>query len=388
MGLYAFLTTETQQVWALERATGEPYYLEDGTGRAVNEWARSRLRCPFPDCVGPIIAIGGDLRRNHFRHLSDAVHGGGPESLHHVESKVMLSSWFTTNALAGTKVQIEAAVASTTRIADVLVETPGHRPLAIEIEYKSFTVADALAKHDDYEAAGVDCLWFIGHTRLRETYTADVVTVPAFAVALAAEGAHVAAVNPSTREVGTCLESLPAERYRWQGQQTSARVVVEPLTACTYRAVAPWLLTPERGRIEQEEEARRQEALAQAERERRRREEQQRMLAARRALPREPMTTQVPANAATYERTPDDNIFGVDPDVWKAAILAGCVDGKANWATFGWRDIRVALARRGIVVGRWRDQHFDTVRAFLEVLEREGWIFVVSGREFAASGKR
>ena len=35
-----------------------------------------------------------------------------------------------------------------------------------------------------------------------------------------------------------------------------------------------------------------------------------------------------------------------------------------------------------------RDLSPHTVRAYLDVLEREGWIFVVSGREFAASGKR
>ena len=100
------------------------------------------------------------------------------------------------------------------------------------------------------------------------------------------------------------------------------------------------------------------------------------------------MTTQVSPKVADFERSPDDTIFGVDPDVWKTAIVAACVDGKTNWTTFGWREIRVALASKGIVVGRWTSQHFDTVRTFLEVLEREGWIFIVSGREFAASGKR
>ncbi len=86
--------------------------------------------------------------------------------------------------------------------------------------------------------------------------------------------------------------------------------------------------------------------------------------------------------------TRNDTVFGIEPSLWKAAIFAGCVADRGNWSTFGERDIRTAMGRHGVAeYGNWSSRQLDAVRGFLEALEAEGWIFIVSPKEFAASGK-
>lgn len=196
MDLHAFLDDDPRQVWALDRVTGASVYLEDGDAQALRPRTRSDLRCPYPDCVGAITTVGGG-KRHHFRHLTDTTHPGGPESLHHVESKLMIADWFRRNA-TGARIQIESAVAGTDRRADVLVEPLDGRPLAVEVEYKSFTIEAALAKRADYQAAGVDCLWLLGHSRVRAwPDESGRVQLPAFAAVLVDDGARLLVVNPA-----------------------------------------------------------------------------------------------------------------------------------------------------------------------------------------------
>lgn len=380
MALHTFLDDDPRQVWALDRVTGESVYLEDGHAHQLRPRTRASLRCPYPDCVGQITTVGGG-KRHHFRHLTETTHPGGPESLHHVEAKLMIADWFRHCADVAT-VRIEATVAGTDRRADVLVEPRDDRPLAVEVEYKSFTAEAALAKRADYESAGVDCLWLLGHSRVRAwPDQSGRVQVPGFAAVLVADGARVLVVNPSRREVGT-LSNYDHLETRYTGAYTTARIVIAPLVDCWHETVANnrFIGTP----ADLRHDATAQEAATKR---------------AAHTPPRQssfdpprqpPLPRATPSQPGDRARSPLAAAKPIDvPEAWKAAIFASCVEGRPNWSVFTWTDIIRAVARSGArAAGRWSSAEFEGVRAWLEVLESEGLIFVVSPKEFAASGKR
>jgi hypothetical protein len=380
--LHAFLDDDPRQVWALDRVTGESVYLEDGDAQPMRPRTRSDLRCPYPDCVGAITTVGGE-KRHHFRHLTDTTHPGGPESLHHVEAKFMVADWFRRSAGVA-RVQVESAVAGTDRRADVLVEPLDGRPLAVEVEYKSFTIEAALAKRADYESAGVDCLWLLGHSRVQAwPDESGRVQLPRFAAVLVEDGARVLVANPSTREIGTLGDHANVDA-RYAGEHTTARISIAPLAQC-------WHETATANRFIGTPADLRHDATS-------------RELAAQRAAqppphrpgfdwPRQqplPRREGVDEQARRESSKAAAEVDALEvPEAWKTAIFASCVEGRPNWAVFTWSDITRAVARTGTrAAGPWSSAEFEGVRAWLEVLESDGWIFVVSPKEFAASGKQ
>ena len=293
----------------------------------------------------------------------------------------MIADWFRRNA-AVARVQVESAVAGTDRRADVLVEPLDGRPLAVEVEYKSFTIEAALAKRADYESAGVDCLWLLGHSRVQAwPDESGRVQLPRFTAVLVEDGARVLVVNPSTREIGTLGDHASVDA-RYAGEHTTARISIAPLTEC-------WHETATANRFIGTPADLRHDATA-------------RELAAQRAAQpplrgpgfdwrrKQPLPRYEGERAGreSSKAAAGADAFGV-PEAWKAAIFASCVEGRPNWAVFTWSDITRAVARTGTrAAGRWSSAEFEGVRAWLEVLESEGWIFVVSPKEFAASGKQ
>lgn len=374
--LYAFLEDDPRQVWALDRVTGESVYLEDGDAVELRVLTRASLRCPYPDCVGPITTVGGD-KRHHFRHLTDTTHPGGPESMHHVEAKLMIADWFQRFESVAA-VQIEASVAGTDRRADVLVQPVDGRMLAIEVEYKSFTIEAALAKRAAYDAAGVDCLWLLGHARVRAwPDESGRVQLPAFAAALVAEGARVLVVNPSTRELGTLCDAGTAEA-RYTGAYTTARVEIEALAQCWHDLETKNRFIGTPADLRHDETARAQAAERALHLSRHR----SRLDRTRAPLPRD----QRAETDASRRRAFGTGDPAQVPEAWKAAIFQACVEGRPNWSVFTWTDITRAVARSGRrAAGRWSSEEFEAVRAWLEVLESQGWIFVVSPSPQAAS---
>ncbi|MEP9385585.1 competence protein CoiA family protein [Nocardioides cheoyonin] len=378
MDLYSFLDDDARQVWALDRVTGESVYLEDGSAKQMRPRTRADLRCPYPDCAGPITTVGGE-KRHHFRHLTDTTHPGGPESLHHVEAKLMIADWFLRRADVAS-VQVEAAVAGTDRRADVLVQPHAGRPLAIEVEYKAFTIEAALAKRADYEAAGVDCLWLLGHSRVRAwPDESGRVQLPAFVAVLVEDGARVLVVNPSTREIGTLCDPATADA-RYTGTYTTARIAIAPLADCWHDELTKnrFIATP--ADLRHDETARELAAKRAARTPPRR---------TRGEMPAAPLPREDRSEAKQRQQVPAAGDAMAVPEEWKSAIFESCIEGRANWTVFTWVDITRAVARSGKrAPGRWSPAEFEAVRAWLDVLEAEGWIFVVSAKEFAASGKR
>jgi hypothetical protein len=251
----------------------------------------------------------------------------------------------------------------------------------VEVEYKSFTIEAALAKKADYEAAGIDCLWLLGHSRVRAwPDESGRVQLPAFVAVLVETGARVLVVNPSRREIGTLCDHADAD-VRYTGEYTTARLAIAALAECWHdpSTTNRFVVTPTDLRHD----------------------ETARELAAKRAaqppprplgnrprppLPRADGAAQVRERRGSTDQAGDASAV---PEAWKAAIFRHCVEGRANWSVFTWADITRAVSRDGKrAAGRWTSAEFADVRAWLDVLEAEGWIFIVSPREFAASGKQ
>lgn len=162
--LRAFLDGETRQVWARDRASGDPVFIEEGTAATVRSRAKAEWECIVPGCDSPISTRGG-TRRDHFFHLTAVDHPG--ESLNHLAAKAMLAQWATGCTVGRAVVKEEQTVKNLDiyRRPDVLITRngDGHR-LALEVEYKWFSAEDWQRKQDDFDREGIACAWLLGHT--------------------------------------------------------------------------------------------------------------------------------------------------------------------------------------------------------------------------------
>jgi hypothetical protein len=252
----AFLDADFRQVWAVDRATGNPRFLPEGEAVALRPIAKAEWRCPVPDCGVQITTVGGSSRRHHFKHVGRSPHASDGESEFHLGAKAMLAEWARERVPEGALVREEHSVKHPAtrqqRIADVMVTWPDGRLTAFEVEYKNYAPEDWATKQADYDAhdpAPVPCVWVFGHTKIKRpragSYDADDdprnVRLPLLGQRWLAAGRPVLAVNPVTREVGTLLAQFSRDGHpRYPGAtDTLGRLHVDPLDACA--------LDPERG---------------------------------------------------------------------------------------------------------------------------------------------
>lgn len=121
-----FLDDDFRQVWAADRATGEPRFLPDGQAAELRATAKAEWRCPVPDCGVEITTVGGTSRRHHFRHNQPSPHASDGEGELHLASKAMIAAWADARRPVDAAVQEERWTAkdpatSRYRIADVMV---------------------------------------------------------------------------------------------------------------------------------------------------------------------------------------------------------------------------------------------------------------------------
>lgn len=279
-----FLDTESRQVWARDRESGAPVYLEVGMADAMRPIARERLRCPAHGCT-VLISTRGGTRRDHFFHVNSAPHANDGESQAHLGAKAMLADWLSRACLSSQVFEeyaIDTGDADGTRRADVAVVT-GPRVIALEVEYKAFAANAWAAKQRGYAQAHVSCVWLLGHTRLRAADDAPVhddfeitrVVIPVLARRWAEFDIEIVAINPRTKEIGV-VTADPTGDTPLAAESREGWLHVFPLEECSFDAHRG-LLTPlsvrlARTRAEAEEQARTSAAHAKAEEERQRRE--------------------------------------------------------------------------------------------------------------------
>lgn len=168
-----FLDGETRLVAAAwrEDPTRPPFVLPENQAVEYRQLAKSELRCVFQNCPAPDLTTVHRTRgRDGFRHLANSDGHGGPESFHHVQGKAVVAQWLRDITVhPGTRVQVEHGIdTQRTRVSDVaLISADGQHHVAFEIQYAPITPDEWLARHRDYEAAGIVDVWLFGHTRLR-----------------------------------------------------------------------------------------------------------------------------------------------------------------------------------------------------------------------------
>lgn len=254
----AFLDADFRQVWAVDRATGEPRFLAEGEAVTLRPIAKAEWRCPVPDCGVQITTVGGSSRRHHIRHNEPAPHASDGESEFHLGAKAMLAEWARKRVPDGALVREEHSVKHPAtrqqRIADVMVTWPDGQLTAFEVEYKNYAPEEWAAKQADYDThdpAPVPCVWVFGHTKIKRpragSYDADEdprnVRLPLLAKSWLAAGRPILAVNPVTREVGTLLSQYSSDGHPGypSATDTLGSIRVDPLDACD--------IDPDRGMV-------------------------------------------------------------------------------------------------------------------------------------------
>jgi hypothetical protein len=385
--LAAFLYGETRQVWARNKLTGDPVFIEEGTAGAVRETARRDWACIVPGCEASISTRGGS-KRDHFFHLGDFSHPGGLETLNHLAAKAMLAQWAMAQVGGQGVVHEEQTIKNGLdlyRRPDVLATWCDGRRVALEVEYKSFSEQDWAAKQRDLDREGVRCSWLLGHTKITaadpDTDT-RMVRVPLLGRALAESGHYVFVVNPITRRIGTLAGDSDLE-YRWRGDWSRAWLSLDDLADCeldTDRGI----VTPTMRRIDDAETARVRV------REQRAREEQRREAAARESADRWARISQ--ANLAAWEtstlRTTLEHRWHRIPDVlakdgpspygihalpvhWHAVVYEALVQTRGPGYRFGPDDCWKALSDARIKTNWTASVRYRSLVPFLEALTRE-----------------
>lgn len=227
-------SSETRQLFALDRETGLVVQLPEGEADAFREHCRSgRYVCPIESCEAPAyVAVGGASRRHHFRHRAPAAGGHAPETWLHEMAKYALAHHLQTRYPHATVFADTKAIDGGQR-PDVLVEIDGHQ-LAFEVQYSSLTVDEWRKRHAGYQEAGIHDVWLFGnrlpHFRQARTSPLD------FAISLSdllwevhQSGMHVRFIGPDALAIATVLVESGDRYDRVLG---GFGLALDPLSAC------------------------------------------------------------------------------------------------------------------------------------------------------------
>lgn len=389
-GLARFLRGESRQVWALDRFTGEPFYLPDGQADALRNYARASLKCPHPECAARISTRGGD-KRHHFWHPGGTPHENSRESENHLAGKAMLVQWARPRIPEGAVVEEEKSVKDpethALRRPDVLVTGQTGRRVAFEVEYKDWEVEAWRHKQDDLDRHGIVTVWLFGSTRISGTpdEVSAYVGVPRLAAQIARAQHPVFVLNPSTRQVGT-LAGAPDFTRRYTGHGTGAWLAIDPIEECEF-SPSRGLVTPTSRRIEAGEAARdQQEAVARARtagHDAAVAAEQQRERRRQRALDEtweaSPLHTTF---LGRWGRVPEpflvvtaaDWAIQAAPAHWRAVVYEDLIAGRTT--DFKWRDVFLALDRHRIARSASAGAVFNVLDSWLGNLQRLGLVLI------------
>lgn len=384
--LHAFLNGETRQVWARDRASGEPVFIAEGSAASVRSRAKAEWACLVPGCDVPISTRGG-TKRDHFFHLTAVDHPG--ESLNHLAAKAMLAQWATTCTRGRAMVTEEQTVKNHDlhlhRRPDVLVtrNSDGHR-LALEVEYKSFSEADWQDKQDDFDRDQIACTWLLGHTGVSIDAAAaqysrgTPVRVPPLAWVLARSGLHVLVVNPITRQIGT-LAGDPEHTTRLGDGWGSAFLAVEDLASCELDPVRG-VVTRTMRRIDDAAARRQQQEAAQHARQAAKEEQWAKIVEAN-----EHRWATSPLKQSMLQRWGEiPNVLGeagkhpygihASPPHWHCALYEAHIHQRRRGHMFTAGDCWNTLKRHGIDVNWGQGKRFKSLVNFLEALGNTGLI--------------
>lgn len=401
---------DTRQLFALDRRSGRIVYLHEGAADAFRaDCAAGHLICPLPRCADPrYLAVGGLIRRHHFRHRTAGLPPHDERAWNHQTAKLLLGQH-----LRDRHPDLSIAVNEDTQDAsdspDILVRTPAGGVLAIEVQYARLTVERWRERHDAYAAEKTRDVWIFGHLpphfrRPRHGQEAEE-AVQLGSLLRAVSWAHMPVyfIDPDRRELATAL----IESGSLYGQL--AEFAIDPLD--TVQIEDGELMTP----------GTRRELAAIAERQRREREEQERF--ARETQRRRPRsvvdaarTSEAPVPPApdpgadesvrarqtaaeewqqaipeflaqvgldrvpeivSYEQ-PGDYVIALAPAHWHARLIYRWIEGRIG-ESFSFRDAAALFAEDDP-----ENAHriYEAVSLYLLHLRRSGYVhFETSGRD-------
>ncbi|RWZ67854.1 hypothetical protein ELQ92_00850 [Labedella populi] len=211
---HPFLRGETRRIYAARRdGTGDLVELADGQAAAMRQTTRTELMCPVLKCPDPSITTVGSLtRRDHFRHLrSDPSVDHSPETWFHVEAKALMARWARW-AHPDAVVDVEKpSNASRERVADVMVTFPDDTRYAIEVQYSSLSPDKLLERRESYAKQSIhDMRIFISSgIHMTTEWGEPRVHLSPLHETLADTGAAIYWINPSLREIGYPVTTVP-----------------------------------------------------------------------------------------------------------------------------------------------------------------------------------
>lgn len=231
---------ETRQVYAKDRmapAGARFVYLPDGEAARFRIGCKGgALICPVPGCPDPRYrAVGGEIRRHHFRHVVAPKVAHAPESFHHLCAKDVMAAWLADN---GAEVTLEDRSTLAFR-PDILAAFPGGQRLAVEIQYASIGLAQWRARHRRYERQGLPVIWLFGHMAPYVNWRSvglggqpSTVASTGFLAAAEAEGIELRWIDPENQLIISATRA-DQERVGYRVRSTEIAVARHQLADCT-----------------------------------------------------------------------------------------------------------------------------------------------------------
>jgi hypothetical protein len=389
---FAAATAEKCFVFALDSRDSSLYYLANNPVSAeVRQIAREHLRCPIPECLNPRLTVvdRGPRKRNGFSHLGGAG-GHAGVSTEHVQAQLMLLDWVrrTRPDCAAT---LEWRLQDGSRVADLMVQFPDGRRMAIEVQYSAQPVSKWRQRHQSYRERELLDVWLLGN---RPPHLIDLgqqrVVLTDTHRALLQAGLPLLWVNPD-RRIATATVASAGFTLAPTAGAYDVQYRVDPIEDC--RLTTEGLITPTMDLIAEQrtkwelhqttQQRSREAALAAAATTRKRRQATVAAAKEYRAAHEADWATsplraellakhrQLPA-PITDSPSPDDGVFAA-PQHWHAIICRDLLHNRVGSA-FTVRDVYRVLADQQIELHPQGRTRSATIVAYLDRLHQLGLI--------------
>lgn len=187
------------------------------------EHLRSRCRsldliCPFANCPSPALTTRanyttafGTFVRDGFRHLAAPTPDHQPESLEHVQGKLLVADWLT--RAGWTDVELERHDSQSGRTPDVTA-IQGNRRLAVEVQYSDLPTELWLERNRDLRASGFEVIWLWGHTRREVSKEAGTIAIGPLQRAVIGATGRLHVIDPEFGTIATAVRAWTDVRFR------------------------------------------------------------------------------------------------------------------------------------------------------------------------------
>lgn len=238
---------DPRQLYALDRRAETIEYLPEGEADAFRaDCDAGHLVCPHPRCAHPAyLAVGGQVRRHHFRHRAKGVPPHDLRTWNHLTGKLILAQHLRARH-PDADVQVSEEAHNGDEKPDLLVTLADRSTIAIEIQYGRLTSERWRERHLAYERSASAAFWILGHLPPHfrrpphEPEDDNLVVLGSLLQNIEADLLPMYFIDPDRQEIATVLTE--------SGRVTTrlARLATDPIESC--EIVDGRLLTPSQRR--------------------------------------------------------------------------------------------------------------------------------------------